>query len=117
MAKIQNLSDIQLKIVFTEYDFHKNYEDSFKHTELGRIKTLLSLREMAISFGLMEERPQSLWVKRGRKPFFTPEGKVALAFLKSYTGLSVPKLMDALNANIHYQIFCGIRIRSNVSSQ
>ena len=44
------------------------------------------------------------------KSFFTPEGKVALAFLKMYTGLSAPKLMDALNGNIHYQIFCGIRI-------
>ena len=63
---------------------------------------------MAISFGLMEKRPKSLRVKRGRKPFFTPEGKVALAFLKSYAGLSAPKLMDALNANIHHQIFCGV---------
>ena len=36
--------------------------------------------------------------------------KVALAFLKMYTGLSAPKLMDALSGNIHYQIFCGIRI-------
>lgn len=49
-------------------------------------------------------------VKRGRKSFFTPEGKVALAFLKMYTGLSAPKLMEALNGNIHYQIFCDIRI-------
>lgn len=65
---------------------------------------------MAISFGLVEEKPKSLRVKRGRKSFFTPEGKVALAFLKMYTGLSAPKLMDALNGNIHYQIFCGIRI-------
>ena len=35
---------------------------------------------------------------------------MALAFLKMYTGLSAPNLMDALNGNIHYQIFCGIRI-------
>ena len=33
-------------------------------------------------------------------------------FLKAYTGLSAPKLMEQLNANIHYQIFCGIRINS-----
>ena len=65
---------------------------------------------MAISFGLVEDKPKSLRTKRGRKSFFTPEGKVALAFLKMYTGLSAPKLMDALNGNIHYQIFCGIRI-------
>ena len=65
---------------------------------------------MAISFNLVEERPMHKRVKRGRKSFFTPEGKVALAFLKMYTGLSAPKLMEALNGNIHYQIFCGIRI-------
>ena len=35
---------------------------------------------------------------------------MALAFLKMYTGLSAPKLMVALNGNIHYQIFYGIRI-------
>ena len=62
--------------------------------------TLLPLREMAISFGLMKEHPKSLRVKCGRKPFFTLESKVALAFLKSYTGLSVLKQMDALNSNI-----------------
>ena len=65
---------------------------------------------MAISFNLVEERPMHKRVKRGRKSFFTPEGKVALAFLKMYTGLSAPKLMEALNGNIHYQIFCDIRI-------
>ena len=62
--------------------------ETFKTSELGRIKSLLPLREMAMSFGLVEEKPKSLRVKRGRKSFFTPEGKVALAFLKMYTGLS-----------------------------
>ena len=65
---------------------------------------------MAISLGLIDEKPKSLRTPRGRKSFFPPEGKVAWAFLKMYTGLSAPKLMDALNGNIHYQIFCGIRI-------
>ena len=65
---------------------------------------------MAISFGLIEVRPKIIRAKRGRKSFFTPEDKVALAFLKMYTGLSAQKLMEALNGNIHYQIFCGIRI-------
>ena len=76
------------------------------------LKFLLPLRKMAISFGLVEEKPKSLRTKRGRKSFYTPEAKVALAFLKIYTGLSAPKLRDALNGNIHYQIFCGIRICS-----
>ena len=110
MAKIRHLSEIQQEIAFTEFDFYQRYAETFKTSELGRIKSLLPLREMAISFGLVEEKPKSLRVKRGRKSFFTPEGKVTLAFLKMYTGLSAPKLMEALNGNIHYQIFCGIRI-------
>ena len=110
MAKIRNLSAIQQEIAFTEFDFYQRYAETFKSSELGRIKSLLPLREMAISFNLIEEHPMHKRVKRGRKSFFTPEGKVALAFLKMYTGLSAPKLMEALNGNIHYQIFCGIRI-------
>ena len=110
MAKIRHLSEIQQEIAFTEFDFYQRYAETFKTSELGRIKSLLPLGQMAISFNLVEERPMHKRVKRGRKPFFTPEGKVALAFLKMYTGLSAPKLMEALNGNIHYQIFCGIRI-------
>lgn len=35
---------------------------------------------------------------------------MAFVFLKLFTDLSAPKLMETLNGNIHYQIFCGIRI-------
>ena len=31
-------------------------------------------------------------------------------FLKMYTGLSSPKLMEHLNGNVHYQLFCDLRI-------
>ncbi len=110
MAKLRNLSELQQSIAFTEYDFYQHYEETFKKSELGRIKSLLPLREMAVKFGLIEENPTSLRVKRGRKSYFSPEGKVALMFLKMYTQLSAPKLMEALNGNIHYQIFCGVRI-------
>ena len=67
------------------------------------MKRLLPLHEMAESFGLVNK---SLAPKRGRKSYFTPEGKVALMFLKMYTQLSAPKLMEQLNANVHYHIFC-----------
>ena len=62
---------------------------------------------MAVRFGLIDSVTRR---KAGRKSYFSPKGKVALMFLKSHTGLSAPKLMEQLNANIHYQIFCGIRI-------
>ena len=51
----------------------------------------------------------------GRKPFFTPEGKIALAFLMMYTKLSAPMLMEQLNGNIHYQIFFGIHAANLVA--
>ena len=109
MAKVQQISEITPSFAFTEFDFYKDYEESFKKRELGRFRALLPLREMAIRFGLIDSVPHR---KVGRKSYFGPEGKVALMFLKSYTGLSAPKLMEQLNANIHYQIFCGIRISS-----
>jgi hypothetical protein len=46
----------------------------------------------------------------GRGSYFSAEGKIALMLLKSYTGLSDRDLTAQLNANIHYQIFCGVRI-------
>ena len=107
MAKIQNLSELSQSFSFTEYDFFDFYRRSFERSELGRIKKLLPLREMAENFGLVNKRRAH---KRGRKPYFTPEGKVALMFLKMYTQTSSPKLMEQLNGNVHYQIFCGIRV-------
>ena len=107
MAKIQNLSELSQSFSFTEYDFFDFYRRSFERSELGRMKKLLPLHEMAESFGLVSKRRAP---KRGQKPYFTPEGKVALMFLKTYTQTSSPKLMEQLNGNVHYQIFCGIRI-------
>jgi hypothetical protein len=71
------------------------------------MKRLLPLHEMAVNFGLVPDRHER---KRGPKPFFSPEGKVALMFLKMHTGLSAPKLLEQMNGNIHYQIFCDISI-------
>ena len=62
---------------------------------------------MAVNFGLVGNHPVR---KRGRKSFFSPEGKVALMFLKMYTQLSAPKLMEQLNGNVHYQIFCDVYV-------
>ena len=92
---------------FTEFDFYELYRRTFENTELGRMRKILPLHEMAVNFGLVE---QSLNPKRGRKSYFTPEGKVALMFLKMYTQLSAPKLLEQLNGNIHSQIFCDIYI-------
>ena len=107
MAKVRKFAEITPNLPFSEFNFYDLYRSTFEKSELGRMKELLPLREMADKFGLVS---RSLSPKRGRKPFFTPEGKVALMFLKMYTGLSCPKLMEQLNGNIHYQMFCDVMI-------
>lgn len=110
MSKVRNFSEIAPNIAFPEFNFYELYYSTFEKSELGRIKKLLPLRELAENFGLVRK---SMRPKLGRRSFFTPEGKVALMFLKMYTGLSCPKLMEQLNGNIHYQIFCDVIIGSD----
>ena len=93
MAKVQNFSGITPDLPFTEHDFYDLYRKTFENGELGRIKQKLPLQEMAESFGLTSK---SMRPRRGRRPYFTPEGKVALMFLKMYTGPSGPKLNGAV---------------------
>ena len=107
MAKVQHISGITKRIPFEGFDFYDLFRITFENSELGRMKRLLPLHEMALNFGLVSNRPER---KRGPKPFFSPEGKVALMFLKMYTQLSAPKLLEQLNGNVHYQIFCDISI-------
>lgn len=107
MSKVRNFSEIAPNIAFPEFNFYELYHSTFEKSELGRIMKLLPLREMAENFGLVRK---SMRPKLGRKSFFTPEGKVTLMFLKMFTGLSCPKLMEQLNGNIHYQIFCDVII-------
>lgn len=94
------MAEITQNIPFTEFDFYDLYRSTFENSDLGRIKKMLPLHEMAENFGLVNK---SMRPKLGRKSFFTAEGKVALMFLKMYTGLSCPKLIEQLNGNIHYQ--------------
>ena len=69
MVKIRHLSEIHQGIAFTEFDFYQRYAEKFKTSELGRIRSVLPLRQMAISFNMMgrasdaqngETRPKAL---------------------------------------------------------
>jgi len=46
-VKLQKIGDIQPTLPFTEYDFLKKYRESFAGSELGRIHSMLPLKEMA----------------------------------------------------------------------
>ena len=88
---------------FTEFDILEKYRKSFKESELGRLHSVFPFDRIAKSVGLSERR-------LGRRNIFTPSAKIALMVLKSYTGFSDRQLVEHLNGNIHYQLFCGIMI-------
>ena len=104
--KLQQISDISPTIAFTEFDILQKYCESFRISELGRIRSLLPIKEMAkvINSHFRRKHPQ------GKKPMFSPEGEVALMFLKSYLATSDDGLVEMLNGNIHMQMFCGVYI-------
>jgi hypothetical protein len=103
MRKIRNFSDLHPTIGFTEFDIYQDYYRSFLSSELGKVHSLFPFAVLAKELGLKEK-------SLGRDSYFSPEGKVALMLLKSYTGLSDKDLIEQLNANLHYQFFCQVRI-------
>lgn len=103
MRKIQKLSDLQPTLAFSEYDIFSQYKESFHQSDLGLLYRSLPFDELSKSMNLKES-------PLGRQSYFTGNGKIALMVLKSYTGLSDRDLVAQLNANLHYQLFCGVRI-------
>ena len=88
---------------FTEFDVLEKYRKSFNESELGRLHSVFPFDRMAKAAGLSEQR-------LGRRNIFSPSAKIALMILKAYTGFSDRQLVEHLNGNIHYQMFCGIMI-------
>jgi hypothetical protein len=81
------------------------YANSYPPSEIGGIDRAIPWEGLIASLRLKEHG------RKGRKNYFSPKGKLALMFLKSYTGMSDSMLIESLNSNIHYQIFCDIRIQ------
>ena len=71
--------------------------------KLGRFHSQFPFSELARQIHLKSST-------LGRKSYFSPEGKIALMVLKSYTNFSDSQLIEYLNGNIHYQLFCGVQI-------
>jgi len=74
--------------------------------KLGKIYDKIPWNELVQEFGLKESN-------KGRSSTFSPQGKIALQFLKPYTGFSDKMLLERINADYQYQFFCGVEI--NVS--
>ncbi len=75
-------------------------------SDLGRIYIALPLEAMVSTFKIKENR-------QGTKNYFSPKGKLALMFLKHYSGCSDKRLIEQLNSNIDYQFFCDIYLGFN----
>ena len=62
MSKVRNFAELAPDIGFSEFDLYDLYRSTFEKSELGRIKKLLPLREMAENFGLVSKsmRPNLL---------------------------------------------------------
>ena len=106
MAKIAKISEIHPTLGFTEFDILEKYRKSFHESGLGRLHSLFLFECMAKAAGLSEQR-------LGRRNIFSPSAKIALMVLKAYTGFSDRQLVEHLNGNMHYQIFCGIFLKNS----
>jgi hypothetical protein len=77
------------------------YWKSFQLSELGRVYQAIPWYELAKSLNIREKR-------KGPDRIFSPQGMLALMFLKSYVDCSDRKLISYVNGNIDFQMFCGI---------
>ena len=62
-------------------------------SELGKIYQAIPWNELIKCLKLKENC-------QGRSAIFNPQGKLALMFLKAYSGLSDPKLIENLNGSL-----------------
>ena len=104
--KLHKICEITQTLPFTEFDFLQKYREGFKKSELGLIYEKLPLKEMADAIRKKMPRRSG----RGRKAMFSPEGEVALMFLKQYVGMGDYELVEMLNGNLNMQMFCGVLI-------
>jgi hypothetical protein len=77
------------------------YWESFQQSELGKIYQAIPWMELSKSLKIRKN-------KKGPDPIFSPQGMLALMVLKSYVGCSDKKLINHINGNIDFQMFCGI---------
>jgi hypothetical protein len=102
MSKLRRIFETTPEITFISPQAEFSlYWNSFLNSDLGEIYQAIPWSGLAKSLKLKEKR-------KGRKAMFSPQGKLALMFLKNYTGLSDRKLYEQLNGNLQYQMFCGI---------
>lgn len=102
MSKVKRIFETTQEIDFLspQKEFSL-YWQSFLASDLGNVYQRLPWEGLVKEFRIKDYR-------HGRTSIFSPQGKLALMFLKSYTGFSDRRLIEHLNGSIHFQLFCGI---------
>ncbi len=106
MYKIQRISNFQHRFSFSSpIEQFDSFYQRFLQSDLGKIYLAIPWEELVGSFGLTES-------KMGPTSIFSPQGKLALMFLKHYGCCSDQRLIQQLNGNLEWQFFCGIYLGS-----
>ena len=102
MAKVQKISQFQYNLQFqnAEENFNNVYVQLL-NSNLGKIYQAIPWKNLVDNFNIKK-------YKKGPDCIFSLKGKLGLMFLKHYACCSDAKLIEQLNANVHYQIFCDI---------
>lgn len=102
MSKIRKISQFQHTFHFQspEENFSSIYAQ-FLESKLGKIYQAIPWHELVNSFNIKASA-------KGPDCIFTQQGKLGLMFLKHYACCSDERLIEQLNGNVHYQIFCDI---------
>ena len=100
MIKLQSIPEFQahLPLFSIEDNFQVVYKQ-FLASSLGKIYQAIPWDKLVDSFGITES-------KMGPDCLFSPQGKLALMFLKNYACCSDKRLVEQFNSNIYYQLFC-----------
>lgn len=105
--KIQRFSGIQREFQFFPTENFGIFENRFYQSDLGKLYSAVPWK-LIRDFGIREKTA-------GRSFGFPSQGRLALMFLKNYSGLSDKKLIEQLNGNVEWQFFCGIYSVTGVS--
>lgn len=107
MTKIRRLDNFQHTFSFTSHaEKFDLFFSRFLAGDLGKIYSAIPWDALVNTFGLKD-------TKKGPRSIFSPQGKLALMFLKHYACCCDKRLIEQLNGNIDYQFFCGIDLGNN----
>lgn len=102
--KLQRISELQHTFSFlSSTEQLTAFQSRFLESDLGKIHASLPWEELAKQFCIKESG-------KGQRSLFSPKGKIALMFLKHYACCWDRKLIEQLNSNIDYQLFCDIHL-------